>query len=155
MNIPYDMFTGAFLSKITEFDLLQVGDQTRRTIVDGYMKQAVNAFINICKCNYFVSADDVERTYTVSHEDGTDLSDGEVTEIVSIVSEGMVVFWMKPYLNRQENLELVMNTRDYTTYSSAELLYRVGEAYKRAQADFTNMMREYSFNHGDLSDLHL
>lgn len=155
MNISYDVFTGAFLSKITEFDLLTLGEQNQRTIVDGYMKKALNAFVTICKCNYFVAADDSTRTFTAEHEDGTDLTDGELTEIVSIVSEGMVAHWMKPYLNRQENLELVMNTRDYTTYSSAELLYRVGEAYKRAQDTFTNMMREYSFNHGDLSAMHL
>ena len=93
--------------------------------------------------------------FHIELNDGEELTEDEVTEIVDIVSEGMVVQWLKPYLNRQENLENVMNTRDYTTYSSAELLYRVGGAYKSAQADFTNMMREYSFNHGDLSSMHL
>ena len=155
MDISYDVFTGAFLSKITEYDILNMGSQNQRTVVDGYMKRAISAFQQTCRCNYFNDDDATNRMYHIELNDGEELTEDEVTEIVDIVSEGMVVQWLKPYLNRQENLENVMNTRDYTTYSSAELLYRVGGAYKSAQADFTNMMREYSFNHGDLSSMHL
>ena len=42
-----------------------------------------------------------------------------------------------------------------STYSPAELLLRIGNAYAKVQKDYTNMVREYSYNHGDLSDLHL
>ena len=63
--------------------------------------------------------------------------------------------WLKPYAYSQEILENVLNTRDFTTYSPAELLMRVGNAYEKAQNDFTRMIREYSYNHGDLTDLHL
>lgn len=150
MVVHYDVFTGAFLSKITEFDLLNVGDQNQRTIVDSYMKRAISTFQHICKCDFITTADDTAREFDVTLTD-----DDELTELVDIISEGMVVNWLKPYVNRQENLELVMNTRDYTTYSSAELLYRIGEAYKRTNTEFTNMMREYSYNHGDLSVMHL
>jgi len=67
----------------------------------------------------------------------------------------MVVQWLKQYVNKQEILENVLNTRDFTTYSPAELLLRVGNAYADARKNFTQMIREYSFNHGDLTDLHL
>lgn len=46
-------------------------------------------------------------------------------------------------------------TKDFTTYSPAELLLRVGNAYSKAQKDYISMIREYSYNHGDLSELHL
>ena len=59
------------------------------------------------------------------------------------------------YLTDYESLESVLNTKDFTTYSPAELLMRIGNAYAAARKDFTNMMREYSYNHGDLTDLHL
>lgn len=150
MVISYDIFTGAFLSKITEFDLLTIGEQNQLIIVDTYMKRAISTFQHICKCDFITTANDEERQF-----DTTLTDDDDLTEIVDIVSEGMVVNWLKPYVNRQENLELVMNTRDYTTYSSAELLYRIGEAYKRTNSEFTNMMREYSYNHGDLTALHI
>ena len=67
----------------------------------------------------------------------------------------MLVQWMKPYVYRQENLENVLNTKDFTTYSPAELLLRISNAYAKVQKDYTNMIREYSYSHGDLSDLHL
>jgi len=67
----------------------------------------------------------------------------------------MVVQWLKPYVYKQELLENVLNTKDFSTYSPAELLLRVGNAYAKAQKDYLNMIREYSFNHGDLTDLHL
>ena len=67
----------------------------------------------------------------------------------------MLIQWMKPYVYKQDNLENVLNTRDFTTYSPAELLLRVGNAYAKAQKDYTQMIREYSYNHGDLKDLHI
>ena len=113
MSVSYDVFTGAFLSKVSEFD-----------------------FINM-------------RVFEI------DIADGDLDELADIISEGMLVQWMKPFTYRQESLESVLNTRDFTTYSPAELLMRIGNAYKAAQKDFTNMMREYSYNHGDLTDLHI
>ena len=148
MGIPYNIFTGAFLSKITEFNLLGLDDFTRNGIVDGYMKRALAGFNSICK--YDLSAyDDLTRTILV------DINDKDIDEIADIVSEGMLVQWMKPYVYRQENLENILNTRDYTTYSPAELLLRISNAYYKAQRDYTNMVREYSYKHGDLSDLHI
>lgn len=84
-----------------------------------------------------------------------EIDDGDLDEIVDIVSEGMLAQWLKPYTYKQDNLENVLNTKDFTTYSPSELLMRISNAYAAAQKDFTNMMREYSYNHGDLTDLHL
>lgn len=150
MIVPYDTFTAAFLSKITEYDILLIDNENRTTIIDGYMKKAISTFQHICECDFITTADDTDRQYD------TDLtSDDDLTEIVDIISEGMVVYWMKPYVYKQELLEMVLNTRDFTTYSPAEMIHRMGEAYGKAQADFTQMMREYSFNHCDLSTLHI
>ena len=92
---------------------------------------------------------DTMRVYEV------DIANDDLDEIIEIVSEGMVVQWMKPYLHKQELLENILNTRDFTSYSPAELLMRVGNAYKDAKASYTQMIREYSYNHADLSELHL
>lgn len=149
MSISYDMLTGAFLAKITEFEFVEFDAENRTAVIDGYMRRAVNAFKKNCKYNLHASYDDEARKFSV------EVSEDDVDEIVDIISEGMIVQWLKTYLNRQELLESVLNTRDYTTYSPAELLRRVGEAYDRVQKNYTQMIREYSFNHGDLSALHL
>lgn len=149
MGIPYDLFTSAFLSKINEYNFLRLVEEDRNTIVDGYMKRAIAAFKKICKYDLTTTGDDIDRVFLI------DVSTEDVDELVDIVSEGMVMQWLKPYVYQQELLENALNTKDFSTYSPAELLLRVGNAYKNVKKDYTQMIREYSFNHGDLSDLHL
>lgn len=149
MSVPYDRFTEAFLSKISEFDFINLKDFERNSLIDGYMKRAIASFKKICKYDLAGTGDDIIREFEI------DIPDEELEEIVDIISEGMLVQWMKPFTYRQENLESVLNTKDFTTYSPAEMLLRISGAYASAKKDFTNMIREYSYNHGDLTDLHL
>lgn len=149
MSVPYDKFTEAFLAKVTEFDFIKLSEYERNYLIDGYMKRAIAAFKKVCKYDLTTTADDMVREFD------TDIETEDLDEIVEIVSEGMLVQWMKPYTYKQENLESVLNTRDFTTYSPSELLLRISATYAAVRKDFTNMMREYSYNHGDLSSLHL
>lgn len=149
MSISYDAFVGAFLSKISEFEFMSLTDVERENMVDGYMRRAISAFKKNCKYDLVTTANDDVREFDV------DIDNDSLDEIIDIISEGMVVQWLKPYIYKQELLENVLNTRDFTSYSPAELLLRVGNAYKQAQKDYTQMVREYSYNHGDLSELHL
>ena len=149
MSISYDAFTSAFLSKITEYEFLSIPEENRAAIIDGYMKRAITSFNKICVFDLAAAAADDTREFNL------DIPANDVDEILEIVSEGMVCQWLKPYLYKQELLESVLNTRDFTTYSPAEMLSRVGSAYQNAQRDYTQMIREYSFNHNDLTGLHL
>ena len=147
MTISYDDIAEAFLSKIAEFELFELDDISRERIVDGYMKRAIPKFNEVC--TYDLSGDDQEGELIA------DFEPEDVDEILDIISEGMVTQWLKPFVNRQESLEGVLNTRDFTTYSPAEMLLRVGNAYRQACKDYVQMVREYSFAHGDLTNLHL
>lgn len=165
MNIPYDVFTEAFLGKVTEYSFIRLDVYDRNKIIDGYMKRAIAEFRHVCKYNLTDTADDNVREFII--KTSQDDPDGELQarmdaeiaedldEIIDIVSEGMLVQWMKPYFYRAENLENVLNTKDFSAYSPAELLYRITNAYNQSKRDFTNMVREYSYNHGDLGDLSL
>ena len=153
MGVSYDKFTDAFLQKVTEYDFLTLDTYDRTHIVDGYMKRACAQFNKICKKanpSYdLTKRDDKIREFTF------DIDEDVLDEILDIVSEGMCVQWFKPYIHRADNLENVLNTADFSAYSPAELLYRITNAYKEVRRTFTNMMREYSYQHGDLTDLHL
>ena len=148
MAIPYDMFTGAFLGKVTEYDFIKLDEYDRNNIVDGYMKRACSQFNNICKYD-LTDRDDIIRQFNI------DIPEDEIDEVVDIVSEGMLAQWIKPYVFRQENLSQILNTRDFTAYSPAELFRQINSAYNSVCKNFTGMMREYSYNHGDLTELHL
>ncbi len=149
MSVSYDVFIGSFLEKVTERDLLSLEQSQRDSVVIGYMKRAISGFRKICQYDFSTTGDDETRVFNV------DVPDDDLTEIADIVSEGMVVQWLKPYVYKQELLENAINTQNFTTYSPAELLLRVGNAYADAKKDYTQMIREYSFNTGDLTDLHL
>lgn len=149
MGIPYDSFAGAFLAKVTEFELSALTEDEQQETVDGYMKRAISSFKKICKYDLTTTSNDMLREFDVA------IDENDLDEITDIVSEGMLVQWLKPYVYKQELLENVLNTRDFTSYSPAELLLRVGNAYKKAQKDYTQMIREYSYNNGDLTRLHI
>ena len=148
MSVSYDIFTCAFLDKVKEYDFILLDEGDRTKTVDGFMKRACAQFNKICLYD-IVTGDDYVRELTA------DIAAEDLEEIVDIVSEGMLVQWMKPYIYKQENYENMLNTTDYSGYSPAELLHRVTSAYQMCKKDFSNMMKDYSYNHGDLSDLHL
>ena len=149
MGVSYDVFVNAFLGKISEYEFMDMSGVARIETVDGYLKRAVSAFKKNCKYDLFTTQDDEQREFAV------EIDAEDMDELVDIISEGMVVQWFKPYIYQQELLQNMMNTRDYTMYSPAELLLRVGNAYKQVQKDYTQMIREYSYNLGDLTDLQI
>lgn len=148
MSTPYDSFVGAFLGKVTEYDFLSLDNNVRDIIVDGYMKRACSQFDKICLYD-LSDRDDDARVFNA------EIPADEIDEILDIVSEGMLVQWMKPYVFKQDNLVQLLNTRDFTAYSPAELLRQISSAYNSVNKRFVSMMREYSYNHGDLTELHL
>lgn len=149
MSVSYDVFSGAFLEKIKEYEFLQLTEEDRTATVDGYMKRAISQFRKNCKYDFLGSADDDVRSFDV------DIAEDDLEELADIISEGMVVQWFKPYVNHADNLENVLNTRDFSRYSPAELLKEIRKAYDEAKADYTQMIREYSYVYGDLTSLHL
>lgn len=149
MSISYDIFTDAFLSKITEYEFIRLDEYNRISTIDGFMKRAISQFKKICLYDLVTTADDFTRTFNI------EIPDEDIDELADIISEGMIAQWMKPHTYKQEILENVMNTKDYSMYSTSELLLRVTSTYQDVRYNFTNMMREYSYNHGDLTELHL
>ena len=51
MSVPYDIFVGAFLEKITEYELGFLATDDRDEIVHGYMKRSIAGFKKNCKYN--------------------------------------------------------------------------------------------------------
>jgi hypothetical protein len=148
LTASYDDFTEAFLGKITEYTFSAMTDGNKQDTVDGYMKRAAAKF-NETNSVGFSSYDDTARTFSL------DLEASNYDIVVDIVSDGMLVEWLKPYIFRQENLEHLMNTSDFKTYSPAEFLYRLRESYESCKKSFLQSIREYSYTHGDLTDLNL
>ncbi len=149
MHISYDMVYSDFLAKISEYSFLSIPEEDRTEALFGFMKRALVQFKKNCKYDLSSSMNDEKKEFDI------EIPEGEIDDLVDIISEGMVVQWIKPYYHRQELLESVLNTKDFTSYSPAELLLRVGDAYRESQKNYTQRIREYSYNNGRLSDLHI
>ena len=149
MSITYDRFVSAFLKKVTTYEFLGLPQPTRDDIVHDYMMHSVSAFRHVCKYDILASANSTEQCFDI------DIPEKDMWDILDIVSDGMVVHWLKPHLYKQELMQNVLNTRDFSEHSPAELLLRIGNAYDRAQNEYTQKIREYSYNSGDLTSLHL
>lgn len=149
MTVSYDVFTSAFLAKVQEYRFLRMPEPTRRDLIDGYMYRTCAKFGEVCVYD-IANGDDETRSFEF---DG--MTNGELHEIIDIVSDGMVYQWMSAYMYKQENLENTLTTGDYSAYSPAELTYRITNAYENCRKKFVNAMREYSYRHGDISTLHL
>ena len=142
---PYKAFIDTFLDKISDYKLLDYEDYLVDELAVGYMKRVCTKFDKICQAD-LSQQDDNEYAF---------LSDEIDDEIIDIVTDGMVVEWLRQYVNNSDNLENILNTKDFTMYSSKNLLAEIKSLYQDEQKAFTNSMREYSYNHGDLSNLHL
>lgn len=142
---PYKAFIDTFLDKISDYNLLNYEDYLVDELAVGYMKRVCTKFDKICQAD-LSQQDDNEYAF---------LSDEIDDEIIDIVTDGMVVEWLRQYVNNSDNLENILNTKDFTMYSSKNLLAEIKSLYQDEQKAFTNSMREYSYNHGDLSNLHL
>lgn len=148
MNTSYDIFLKAFLRKIDEYDLLDLPRENKLSVTDGYFKAACAAFRRICLYD-LTDKDDEMRCFNF------EIPDNDIDEIADVVSEGMVVQWLKPLYYKQENYENILSTSDFTAYSPANLLDKITAAYTKSQKDFINKMKDYSYDHGDLSGWHL
>ena len=142
---PYKAFIDTFLDKISDYKLLNYEDYLVDELAVGYMKRVCTKFDKICQAD-LSQQDDNEYAF---------LSDEIDDEIIDIVTDGMVVEWLRQYVNNSDNLENILKTKDFTMYSSKNLLAEIKSLYQDEQKAFTNSMREYSYNHGDLSNLHL
>lgn len=142
---PYKAFIDTFLDKISDYKLLNYEDYLVDELAVGYMKRVCTKFDKICQAD-LSQQDDNEYAF---------LSDEIDDEIIDIVTDGMVIEWLRQYVNNSDNLENILNTKDFTMYSSKNLLAEIKSLYQDEQKAFTNSMREYSYNHGDLSNLHL
>lgn len=86
MSVPYDVFAGSFLAKISEYSFLSLEEADRTAMVDGFMKRALSGFRKNCQYDLFTTGNDDDRIFEIDipEEDLTELAD---TEIIDITDE--------------------------------------------------------------------
>lgn len=142
MATPYSEIYNSFLNKISDTDLLSLSDTSKATLLLGYMNYACSEFEGICKID-LTNRDDEAETFnlTLTRAD------------IDIISDGMLVGWITPKYLFNENLQNTLNTKDFNTYSPANLLKEIRETYNNVRQNFEHKMNKYSYINGSLGDL--
>lgn len=140
MATDFSVVYGSFLSKVTDTDLSDMTEQDANSVMSDLLKQATVKFSESCKKDL----SDVTATGFVS-----DLDDYEV----DILSELMVEAWYKPHINYTDLLRNKLSTKDFTTFSPANLQKENRESYELAHKRARSMINEYSFRMNNIGDL--
>lgn len=138
MATPYSEIIQAFLGKITDTDLPQFDDLTKDTIVIGYMRSACAKFAKVCKVDLRDKDEELQKF-------NQDLND----EIIDILTENMLVEWLKPKVLFSDNLSNLLSTKDFSLYSPANLLKELRETYSYFQKNAKGLINNYSFAHSE------
>ena len=77
-------------------------------------------------------------------------------EIIDILTDGMVCVWLRKIKNEPQNLQNYLDTKDFQLAASpANVLKEVRTTYEVEYNIFVGKMLEYSYNHRDISSLHM
>lgn len=142
MATPYDAVLSKFLNKITDFDLGELTESRVKEILLGYMFSACSKF-HTC----LVDLSDRD-------EEGEQFNETLTEEITEIITEGMIVEWLKPKVMHTDNLSNFLNSRDLSVAASPRnVLNEIRTTLEESRAEFRRLVMEYSYTNSNASDV--
>lgn len=142
MGTPYEDIIKAFLGKVTDLDLPRFENDMREEIVMGYMKTACAKFSRICSKVTDIDLSDRDNILKCFNDELDD-------EVIDIITENMLVEWLKPKVLFSDNLSNVLNTKDFSTYSPANMLKELRETLDYLKKNARALINNYSFAHSE------
>lgn len=140
MATEFSVIYGSFLSKVTDNDLADMTDRAANIVMSDLLQQAIVKFSESCKKN-------------LADTDSTGFLDDLDIYEVDILSELMVEAWYKPHLNFTELLRNKLSTKDFATFSPANLQKENRESYELAHQRARSMINEYSFRMNNIGEM--
>ncbi|EGQ3972529.1 hypothetical protein LPB09_04645 [Staphylococcus pseudintermedius] len=126
-NLIYDKF----LSKITDFSYAQLD---KETLEEDLKKKLIQALA------YFTQLEDKKAEYV----DNVFISDLSVLE-QEILANIMVINHLDKFIISEDNMRILLNSKDYKQYSQATLLKELKSTKAEYQSDVEAMKNAYSF----------
>lgn len=131
---PYQVLLDSVLSKIKDYDFLNLSEQQVYGILSDYIRPAIVRFRS-CKQN-LKERDDFLQCFNC------ELTDEEI----EILSDFMVIEYLDSnYIRVPAAMKQVLSNKDFNTYSPANLLEKVTAVRNRYMAEAKQLMRDYSY----------
>ena len=115
-NTNYETVFAEFKDKITDPDLITFAEELQTEMLTAYMKKAIG------KCKRVIKTVDLSNRDDELMQFGVEIPD----EVMDIITEWMTVFWLEPFVNNIENLRNNLSTKDFSVFSPANLLEKIG-----------------------------
>ena len=142
-NTSYETIFAEFKDKIADPDLLTFSKDLQTEMLVAYMKKAIG------KCRRIVKTVDLS-----DYDDKAMCFNNEIPcEVIDIITEWMTVFWLQPIVNNIENLRNNLSTKDFSVFSPANLLEKIGNRYDIAKRYAKSITNEYSYIIADMMEL--
>jgi|GEM_PF-360742 len=138
-----------FLNKISDFNFTVMDNEVRNRTIELYLRAACVEFRPDCLQDLTIVSLDIEHNccgQVLEFKEELDF------QVLNILSECMVVEWLKPKVAFGDNLENILNTPDFKLYSPANLLKQTRETLDFYQRNVRKLINEYSFEHKKQED---
>lgn len=140
MATPYEKIYERFLSKITDFNLVEMDDYSFDKMMNGWLNSAI---VRMRKCKHDLSLRD-----NVAQEFTEDLSDLEV----ELLSLGMVDAWVTPMLNSTELTLQFIGGKEEKYYSQSQQLAELRNLKKENALEMNRLHNYYTYTNSDYFD---
>lgn len=134
MATPYSDIYNIFLDKITDYDIAKLFEADAKEILRRLLKTACRQFHDVCR-------EDLYKLNEIDESFEETLS----VDSQEILAELMVVEWLKPRLYKSEFFENALGTKDFSTFSPANLLKEIRETYLSARERARFLIIDYSY----------
>jgi hypothetical protein len=141
MSTPFSSVYNKFLFKVSTYKLMEIPKENREYILRNYLDSACAEYQTELKVN-ITDTDEVNKCFNNT------LNPIEI----DILAEAMVVEWLNPIIYDDELLQNRLNTRDFTEYSTANLIEKIQAVYDTARKNIRLRVNEYTFKYTDLSE---
>lgn len=142
MPTSFDEIYKRFLAKIADYEMFEYDNSTLESYLEDLLILAIDDFSELCK-------QDLNETDYENKSFGTVLTNRE-KEILSL---GMIVHWVRPKVYNSDMLRNVLNTKDYSVYSPANLLEKMTDLLEKTETELDQKMKMYSYRNEDMASL--
>lgn len=142
MATPFSKIYDRAVFRFSDYDFLKFTEEDYESILEKYLKMAESDFVNTCLFD-LKNKDEENKEYI------EDLDD----ESIEILALGIAYYWLSRKVINSDLLKNNMSTKDYTFFSPANLLREMTVLRDDVKKEFKQKIIDYSYTHGNISDL--
>lgn len=130
MATPVEIIFSNFLSQIEDESWLEIDEEVLEELMYDYLNKSIVEF-NVC-----------EKDLTLDFQSDAIVSDLDDDEVL-ILSFGMVIHYLTPKILREENLQQMVTSSDFSKLSNANMLDKLIKLRVQIRKDYQMYLHKY------------